>query len=201
MRGESGYTLIELLVVLLLTGFIATAIGAGLHFGTRAWERSQAVIAGRGADETARTILRRLLASAVPHRMAGFTSFSGEPSRVAFDTEPPGAFGASGLVRVELSLRPEPEGTRLMLKAVSLIDPRKSRETVLDAHLGRASFAFLDASGKVPVWLSFWRDRKGLPDAVRLESAAPWPAFVAALPVAQDADCVFDPVSMDCRGS
>ncbi len=203
-EAEHGYTLIELLVVLLLLGFIGTAISAGFHLGTRAWERSETRIATADGDATAQSVLRLLLASALPRIEDGTVRFEGSPSRVAFDAEPPASFGETGLVRVELSLIPHGIGTELDVKLTSLVDGRRSRQVRLADHLGNVRFAYLDASEQVPLWLGFWRDRPHLPGAVRLSADAArettgWPAFIAHLPIAQDARCRFDPVSTDCR--
>jgi prepilin-type N-terminal cleavage/methylation domain-containing protein len=204
-RGEGGYTIIELLVVLLLLGFIAAAMSAGMQFGTRVWERSEARISTSQADDTAQTALRDLLSSATPRMEDGLARFHGEPDYVAFDATPPVAFGASGMAHVEIALAPGEAGSSLTIKVTSLIDGKKSRQVQLADHLGNVRFAYLDAAGEVPAWLDYWRDRPHLPAAVRLKAemaggvGAPWPVFVARLPIAQDARCDFDPVSTDCR--
>lgn len=201
-RAERGYTLVELLVVLVLIGLIATAISAGFQFGTRVWERTQDGLADAETQETAQSVLRTLLASAIPRREDGIVRFQGEPDRLSFDAEPPAAFGVSDVVRVELSVTRGDSGLRV--KMSSLVDPRRSREIALAGHPGKLRFAYLDASEKIPAWLDFWRDRPHLPDAVRLEAEsgtapASWPPFVVRLAIAQDARCEFDPVSTQCR--
>jgi hypothetical protein len=206
IHGEGGYTIIELLVVLLLLGFIATAMSAGMQFGTRVWERSESRISASQTNDTAQTALRDLLSSATPRMEDGLARFHGEPNYIAFDAAPPPAFGASGMARVEVSLMPGESGSRLTVKVTSLIDGKKSRQVQLADRLGNVRFTYLDASEEIPAWLDYWRDRPHLPAAVRLQAAAAdngdgiaWPVFVARLPIAQDARCDFDPVSTDCR--
>jgi general secretion pathway protein J len=201
---EHGYTILELLVVLVLVGLIATAISAGLRFGTRVWERSETRISTTETYRTAQDALRSLLSGAVPRMKDGLASFHGEPALLVFDSAPPRAFGASGLTRVELALVPDGNGSALNVQVTSLIDGGKSRQARLASHLQRLRFAYLDASEKTPLWLDFWRDRPHMPEAVRLAADGTparmaWPAFVARLPIAQDARCDFDPVSADCR--
>ncbi len=111
-RGDDGYTIVELLVVLLLLGFNATAMSAGMQFGTRVWERSESRISASQTDDTAQTALRNLLSSATPRIEDGFVRFHGEPNYVAFDAAPPPAFGASGMARMEISLAPGERGSR-----------------------------------------------------------------------------------------
>jgi hypothetical protein len=154
----------------------------------------------------AQTVLRSLLSQAKPHRSDGLASFHGEPGTLAFDGAPPAAFGPDGMVRIELSLVPGQGGTRLLVKVTSLADKSRSRQAVVGEGLENLQFAYLDSSEKRPAWLAFWRDRDRLPDAVRLEwsgrtSATTWSSFVVRLPIAQDADCNFDPVSAECRKS
>jgi prepilin-type N-terminal cleavage/methylation domain-containing protein len=203
-KAEHGYTLVELLVVLMLLGFIGVAIGEGLGFSTRVWERSESRIAVADGDAAAQGVLRLLLASALPRVEDETVRFEGSPSHVAFDAEPPVSFGQSGLVRVELSLSRGSNGTALDVKIASLIDVRRSRQVRLADRLENVRFAYLDASEQVPLWLGFWRDRPRLPAAVRLAAdvagpGASWPLFVARLPIAQDTRCRFDPVSTSCR--
>ena len=143
--------------------------------------------------------------SAVPREKDNFVSFSGEPDNMSFDGDPPGAFLGAGFTRIEISLARGDGGKRLVLKVTSLLDPGRSRATTLADGLEDLEFSYLDASGKAPVWLAYWRDRDRLPDAVRIEAgtrgaASSWPAFVSVLPIAQDPGCRFDPVSMTCRG-
>lgn len=204
--NDAGFTLVELLVVLLLAALIGAAVAAGLQFGTRVWEHSERNIARTQAYDTAQSILRELLASAMPRMKGGFAEFSGRPDSLEFDARPLAAFPRAGLAHVELSLVRDADGMRLVLKAAPLIDTRNGRVTILADHLNDLEFSYYDASEKAPVWLSFWRDRDRLPDAVRLEAVesariSPWPAFVVRLPIAQDANCIFDPVSMRCRSS
>ena len=201
---EAGYTLIELLVVLLLAGFIGVAVAGGLQFGTRLWESSESEITETQKRDTAQTILRAVLASAAPRLRNGFVSFHGERRMLSFDGPPPRSLMGAGLARMDLSLDRGVGGMRLVLRATSLIDSRISRVATLADHLGGLEFSYCDASEKVPSWLSFWRDRDRLPDAVRIEEsrrsgASTWPSFVVHLPIAQDATCQFDPASGECR--
>jgi prepilin-type N-terminal cleavage/methylation domain-containing protein len=203
-RGDAGYTLIELLVAMLLLCFIGIALASGMHFGVRVWESSDKRTRNMAEIASAQSILRELLSSAIPRKKGGFVVFEGEGERVTFEAPPPAAFRASGLAHVVVSLEPGADGTRLLLRVTSLIDKTVTREAVLADHLGGMQFSYLDASEKVPAWLALWRDRKRLPDAVRLEtsdfnSETPWPVLIVHPVIAQDALCEFDPISMHCR--
>jgi prepilin-type N-terminal cleavage/methylation domain-containing protein len=198
---EDGYTLIELIVALLLASLVGTAVTGGLQFGTRIWERSDSRIEESRDIATAQTVLRSLLASAIPRRKGGFVTFRGERGSLSFDASTLPALGSHGLVRMDIVLDHDVAESSLKLVATSLIDSRAHRSAVLMERLSDARFSYLDASGKLPVWLAAWRDRDRLPDAVRLDSGGSWPVLVMRLPIAQDADCAFDPVSTSCRRS
>ncbi|GEM_PF-2978007 len=203
---EGGYTLVELLVVLSLAGLIAAAVTGGLQYASLIWNGSERQMSAVRDASVAQQILRATLAAAIPRQKDGFVEFDGAPDRVMFYGEAPPAFYPSGVARVELALTKGGDGTELILSEASSIDPRKSARVVLARDLGEVRFDYLDASEKLPVWLAVWRDRDRLPDAVRLERKREgdwrgWPSFVAHLPIAQDAACSFDPISMTCRRS
>ena len=203
-KGENGFTLIELLVVILLLGFIALGIGGGIHFGTRVWEASEQRIAGDNDLARAQSILRALLASALPRKQAGFVTFEGTASQLTFDTEALPALGIAGLARIDISLVFFNGRKRLRLRVGPVADPAEMRETIMADDVGPVLFSFLDSTEAVPAWLASWRDRQRLPDAVRLAASgfgAPssWSYFVARLPIAQTAGCAYDPLTYACR--
>jgi general secretion pathway protein J len=204
-RNEDGYTLIELIVVLLLASLIGTAVAGGLQFGTRIWERSQSQVGDSREIATTQAILRSLLASALPRYEGGFVTLHGEPRELSFDAPSPKAFGPKGLVRIELAAETSMNGSSITLNANSLIDKNYRRSVVLTQHLPDIEFSYLDTSAKVPTWLAYWRDRDRLPAAIRLASTGRggpfWPNLNIELPITQDANCAFDPVSTTCRKS
>lgn len=201
---DSGHTLVELLVVILLLGFIALGIGGGIHFGTRVWEVSEQRISRNDEAAHAQAILRDVLGSALPRRVGGFVTFEGRYNHLAFDAEAPAAAGTSGLARVELDVVLSSGQRQLRLRVYPIDEPANVREAILVKDMGVVEFAFLDAGEAVPSWLASWRDRKNLPDAVRLTAHgstanAPWSYFVAQLPLDQFGYCGWDPVSGECR--
>ena len=199
---DEGYTLVELLVVLLLVAIIGTALAAALTFGTRAFERSESRIATLDTWDSAHAILRSIVSSSVPRRVDGLVQFRGEPTSLVFISPGSSAAGPMGLTQTELTIVANAEGAQLFVKETSLLNRRETSSTILASHLGDATFSYLDTTEKLPIWLSYWRDRDRLPDAVRLAGEdGNWPALVIRLPVAQDASCAFDPISSTCRKS
>lgn len=201
--ADAGYTLIELVVSLLLLSFVMLAVTGGVRFGAQVWDRSQrdlmtAVMADRSQD-----ILRGILSHAMPRLQGEYVTFSGEPSRLEFDCVPPRAFDGNGTAHAILSIAQAGSGIRLILRLRSIIDRRAEKTAVLADDLSGAQFSYLDASGKKPIWLSYWRDRDKLPDAVRIStdsrSIPQWPALVIRPIISQDPNCTLDPVSLKCR--
>jgi prepilin-type N-terminal cleavage/methylation domain-containing protein len=66
LRHDAGYSLMELLVVLLLLSFITLAVSGGFRFGTRIWETTDRAVVDQRHVVSLQTVLRSLLASAVP---------------------------------------------------------------------------------------------------------------------------------------
>lgn len=200
---EAGYTLIELLVSILLVGFIGVALASGLHFGTRVWEESDTRISSVREITSAQTLMRELLAAALPKERGGFVLFEGDQRQVGFVAPAPSAFPQGGLAKVTFSTSSGSAGSHLIIRVTSLTDKDVTRETVLAHDVGLLKFSYLDASEKVPTWLSLWRDRKRLPDAVRLErqDEAGWPTLIVHPEISESHPCHFDSISMICRES
>ena len=199
--SSPGYTLIELVVALLLLSLIALAVQSGLHFGGQVWQRSQQRLAAANQLDTSQAILRETLSQALPRFKGEYVTFMGEPSTLSFDCVPPLAFQSKGTARVTLSITPI--SGKLTLKLASLADASATRNVVLLEGVKQLRFSYLDVSQKSAVWLSYWRDHNRLPDAIRIASDDPtqWPTLIVKPIIAQDANCVLDPVSMTCRTS
>lgn len=198
---EDGYSLIELVVAMLLLGMIALAVEGGLHFGARVWEHSQRTISSAQQIATGQTVLRNLLSHSLPRLKGDYVTFLGEPSTLTFDAVPPQAFETHGAAHVLLATKYDGTNKTLVLTMQSIVDPQSKKSAIIVNHIKNLKFAYLDASEKIPTWLAYWRDRKRLPDAIRIDSdnASEWPALIVRPLIAQSANCTLDPVSMTCR--
>lgn len=198
---EDGYSLVELVVAMLLLGMIALAVESGLHFGTRVWERSQHTISSAQKIGTSQAVLRNLLSHSLPRLKGDYVTFLGEPSTLSFDVVPPQAFEAHGAAHVVLTMKRAGTNKALVLTMQSIVDLQSQKSATVVDHIKNLKFAYLDASDRVPIWLSYWRDRKRLPDAIRIDSdnASEWPTLIVRPLIAQSANCTLDPVSMTCR--
>lgn len=198
---EDGYSLVELVVAMALLGMIALAVESGLHFGARVWERSQQTIGSAQKIGTSQTVLRNLLSHSLPRLKGDYVTFLGEPSTLTFDAVPPQAFETHGTAHVVLTVKRDGTNKTLVVTMQSVINPQSKKSAIIVDHVKNLKFAYLDASGKIPTWLAYWRDRKRLPDAIRIDSdnASKWPALIVRPLIAQSANCTLDPVSMTCR--
>ncbi len=200
---ESGYSLVELVVALLLLGMIAIAVESGLQFGARVWQRSQQSIGSSHQLDSAQSVLRTLLSHSVPRLNGAYVTFVGEPTALSFDAFPPQAYQSHGYVRVSLSVTRDGPTEKIVLAMQSLVDESAKKQAVIVDGLKGVRFAYLDNSGGSSTWLSYWRDRRRLPDAVRVITDDPsqWPTLIVRPLISQSSDCALDPVTMTCRSN
>lgn len=200
---EDGFTLIELVIAMLLLSLIALAVESGLHFGARVWERSERNTRTINTIDMAQTILREILSHTLPRFNGAYVTFTGEPTSLIFDCVPPQAFTGSGTAHVELSIASRYGKDALVLEIKSISRPGVAKKATLVHGERGLRFSYLDASGKAPEWLAYWRDRNRLPDAIRIaadsHSPSSWPTLVVRPLISQAPSCVLDPVSMKCR--
>ncbi len=198
---DAGYSLVELVVVLLLLGMIALACESGLHFGAQVWTRSGDRIQSGSQLVTAQTVLHALLSHSLPRLKGDYVTLEGEPTVVRFDLAPPQAFQSFGTAHAVLRVVHSGAFDSLTLEMQSIAEPSIKKYTVLVDHIAGLRFSYLDASDKSFTWLSYWRDRRRLPDAVRITASNPthWPTMIMRLGIAQSSSCSIDPVLMTCR--
>jgi general secretion pathway protein J len=205
-HNDAGYSLVELLVVLLLLSFITLSIAGGFRFGTRIWETTDASVARSHRIAIMQSVVRSLMASAVPEAKGAYIEFEGTPNDVRFVAPAPRYGAAGGIAKVEVSLEDIRSDRRMLIRIAPRVRSAGAQTARLDLDGLNLRFAYLDASDARAIWLDRWHDRDRLPSAIRLEgtdgeSRAEWPLFVARLPVDQPVHCIFDPVSLSCRNA
>ncbi|NIJ48768.1 prepilin-type N-terminal cleavage/methylation domain-containing protein [Rhizomicrobium electricum] len=198
---SDGYTLVELVVVMLLLGLLALACESGLHFGCQVWSRAVSSFGKQDQLVINQSILRSLLAHALPRLKGNVVTFTGETTEIRFDGAPPQAFQDGGTAHVVLRILKTRRGTALALDLRSIADPQHAKHAILATDVDLLHMSYLDASSQTQTWLSHWRDRNRLPDAVRIESGDPrvFPTLIVHLPIVESASCRPDPVTMACR--
>jgi len=172
-----------------------------LRFGARAWEGTEQRIAATEQVQKTQALLRELFGNALPQPEGAYIAFEGTSRQVSFIAVAPAAFASGGTARITIDI-----DTPQSMKIRATAGTRAKRDITLTLNAGALRLAYLDASEKVPAWLDRWHDRDRLPAAIRIvadtqNAPARWPTFVALLPIAQPAECAFDPVSFSCRGS
>lgn len=198
---SSGYSLVELVVVILVLGLIALACESGLHFGVQVWSRMEARANAQANIAMSQAILRSLLSHSLPRTKGDYVTFEGEPTTIGFDLAPPQAFQDGGTAHAQIRIMRTRNSAQLVIEMQSVAVPALPRRAVLLEDVGLMRFAYLDASGQSQNWLSYWRDRNRLPDAIRISAANPklWPTLIVRPVIVQSATCVLDSAEMGCR--
>ncbi|MBP6013421.1 MAG: prepilin-type N-terminal cleavage/methylation domain-containing protein [Alphaproteobacteria bacterium] len=207
-RAQAGYTLIELLIVLALLGLISLAIAGGFRFGARAWERTESAI---GAGETARgghAALSALLGHIYPRARDALgtepQSFEATAERIAFLADASAPFPARGVWRYTLSVERGKDGAALTLLQRSEHGPVAAREEVLLTGAKQIVFAFAEVKDGAVNWTDTWSGETTLPALIRVRVIFPpgggtWPDLIVRPAIDRAANCIFDPVSFECR--
>ena len=208
MRGDRGYSLLELLIALALIGFIAIAIGSGMRFGARAWERSDAKLDALVRVDGAQSLLRTLLGQAVPRALD--PSIAGDPllfrgtgERLQFSAVAPSAFAAKGIAQFVLSVEGGRDGKRLVLSWQGLNGPHEREVILSGAREVTLAYGALDQHGTID-WTADWTEQSGAPALVRVrasfaDAATRWPDLIVRTRIMQDPECIYDADTFGCR--
>ncbi len=187
MKGDArGFTLVEILAALVVFGFIAAGLAAGIRMGLLAW-RVQTETVSRDADlDTADRVLARLLTGIEPVGVGDAPSVIGTAAELAFTTslpvrigDPPTPFADARLLvrdgRLALELAPH-------YHAILAGRPPAPRTSFLADGVDHLQIAYwLRSKGQ---WQTTWR-AQAPPDLVRVSVAFKdarrhWPPIVAA---------------------
>lgn len=218
--GRAGYTLIELLVALGLLGLIGSGLFGSIQLGLRSWDRSDRKAEATEEMATVQRFLRHRLEEARPiyagpSITTGRGSFEGQRDQMVFSTALPARIDSGGLFRLRLYEEPRGDGRALLVSWVRDRNGENDPGSLLDSPvfelLARARdirFSYFgEAEGEgAPRWSEDWNGRDNLPELVRIDiefgvgDPRWWPDLIVRTVVDRDANCVFDPVSKNCRG-
>ena len=200
MKNQAGYSLVELMIVLALIGLITLAIASGLRLGARAWERTEREVAATEMARGGHALLTTLLGHIYPRGAAdsGQVAFEGAGDRMSFLAD------AHGLTRFALSLKSERNGLSLVLTEHPEQGAAIERQEVLFSGAERIEFAYAGIDAGAVAWSDAWSAKPGIPALIRIRVKFPpgagrWPDLIVRPRIDRAANCIYDPVSFQCR--
>lgn len=197
-----GFTLLEMLVGLTLLGFVLLLLFSGLRLATRSWDAGETRIDAVAQQALTANFIRNLLEQAAPLRWRidgeEQVAFLGGADALDWIAPLPGPQGEGPRTLLRLMLRPspgEPGGTLFLswrpydtrepgFARLDTFDEKRERPLVKQVRqIEWAYFGSVDGQGE-PAWHAQWRERKQLPELVRLRilpvEGEAWPDILAA---------------------
>jgi general secretion pathway protein J len=203
----NGFTLFEVLVAITLFGLLIGILVGGFRFGARVWEQADLAEAQVGEVETAHSIVRRLLTSALPVSLANVdgdvaVDFQGGPDNVSFVGPAPVQAFTGGLHAITLGVVEGRAGLRLLLNVRRYVSPdalRAGRQPPIGREADGETVVLLDGARAIQFayfgqglettdmsWQPLWTRRPAMPRLIALRIAFPpgdrrvWPDLLSA---------------------
>jgi general secretion pathway protein J len=215
--GQSGFTLVELLVALALFSLLVTVLFNNVHFGLQAWKHGGARAEDIQHMVASQELLRRLIGDIYPMYVTDSAAgprvdFDGTKDTLSFLAGAPASANTGGRYRLKLSIERQSGEDDLVLSAMpelaQSLDTVMSTRTVLLRDVDHADFSYFGrpAGERNPQWIDGWSKRSETPALVRFRMAfrpgdmRSWPDLVVAPRMTADVSCVYDPLTMRCRG-
>ncbi len=200
LQKEDGFTLIELLVCLLLLGMMLTLAYGSLNYSARALDRT--VHLSSETEEVIRVQdrLRHMLEQAVPAKGSTY----GDERSLNFEAR----LSREGRrATYRLSLYRQHESLMLRWQLIEQMNVQDSISTAGEVELlkGMTSLTFEYAdreSYKSKQWQTHWGQNLRPPKYIKITVTADafWPVMIVESSLTRDVDCIYDPVSRNCRG-
>ncbi|MGJ5176504.1 prepilin-type N-terminal cleavage/methylation domain-containing protein [Bradyrhizobium oligotrophicum] len=211
---EAGFTLVEVLVALALFSLLAVLLFDNLKFGVQAWRSGSARAESFQRERAAQDVLRRLIGNLYPMMLGEGAAqrridVDGQAESLEFLSDAPAVSGGAGRFRFKLFADRKRDGVDLVLQARPELAVRQDTErTLLVSDIDRIELSYAArATGDVhAAWSTSWKDQSEAPGLIRLRvlmrpgDARHWPELVIAPRVQADVACVYDPLTMRCRG-
>lgn len=203
-RGQAGFTLLEMLLAIALLVLLAGLAYGTLRTGVRGWEAADAQADREDALRVGWPFLHQTLEAARTERdpQRNAIRFDGDAAQLSWVAELPAHFAAGGPRLLTLTSADDPQGERRQLVLVSAPldsetagDDANQRAVLVD-DLADIAIAYYGADDDgAPRWQSVWRERRNLPQLVRIDiqptDQPAWPSlyahpYLAGPPVAVD---------------
>jgi general secretion pathway protein J len=215
--GQSGFTLVELLVALALFSLLVTVLFNNVHFGLQAWKQGGARAEDVQHMMASQELLRRMIGDIYPMYIIDAAAgpridFEGTKDALSFLASAPTSANTGGRYRFKLSVERRSGEDDLILSAMPELafsqNSAMGTRTLLLRDVDHAEFSYFGtpAGERNPQWTDVWSKRSEMPVLVRVRVAfrsgdmRSWPDLVATPRVTADVSCVYDPLTMRCRG-
>lgn len=215
--GDAGFTLVELLVALALFSLLTGLLFDNVRFGLHAWRTASANKEQVERSMISQDLLRRTIGNLYPMLIANSgvqpqIDFDGTKERISFLGNAPIALSAGGRFRFNIFVeRAQERADLVMVSAPELAnrdDQSVTRRTLLLSGIDWAEFSYFGetAPERKLQWNESWTKQSDVPRLVRLRvafrsgDARLWPELLVAPRVLADVNCIYDPITMRCRG-
>lgn len=202
-------TLVEVLIGLVLLAMLTAVIAGGIRITARAWGTAETRTTDGDASESARLLLRRMIAGARPSFATQDPAdttilFQGGPDRLLFVAPEPGSWS-----RVALFVDRDKVSQALFLSwqpdLPGLVGAGGS--TLLLDHVASVRFSYFgrQSADEAPTWLDQWTGRTDLPILVRVAiqrddpRLPPMPDQIIRTRVTTNPGCLYDPNRQHCQ--
>jgi len=213
--GEAGFTLVEILVALALFSLLATLLFDNVRFGLHAWKHGSAHAEQFEHSMMSQDLMRRMIGNIYPMLVTDGTrqriDFDGSSDAVSFLGNAP-IVASGGRFRFRFSVERQQDRNNLVMRSTSeLADPQDASmttRTILLSDIDRAEFSYFGetATERTARWQDDWTQRSEMPGVVRIRvafrsgDARRWPELLVAPRIGADVSCVYDAITMRCRG-
>lgn len=215
--GQSGFTLVELLIALALFSLLVTVLFNNVQFGLQAWKHASARAEYVQHMMASQDLLRRMIGDIYPLYAIDATTgpridFDGSKDVLSFLANAPISANTGGRFRFNLFVERRSGEDDLVLSSIPELalsqDTPMATRSVLLTDIEHADFSYfgLLAGERNPQWSDSWSKRSEMPALVRVRVAfrsgdmRSWPDLVVAPRITADVNCVYDPLTMRCRG-
>lgn len=215
--GETGFTLVELLVALALFSLLTGLLFDNVRFGLRAWRSTSANTEQVERSMISQDLLRRTIGNLYPMTIANSgvqpqIDFEGTKERISFLGNAPIALSAGGHFRFNILVERTQEHADLVMvstpELASRDDQSMTRRTLLLSGIDWVELSYFGetATERKLQWHESWTKQSDVPRLVRLRvgfrsgDARLWPDLLVAPRILADVNCIYDPITMRCRG-
>lgn len=215
--SEAGFTLVELLVGLALFSLLITLLFDNVRFGLRAWQNGSANAEQLEQTVVAQDLLRRTVGNLYPMVVGDGTvqpriDFDGSKEAISFLANAPIVASRGGRFRFQISVERKEDSADLVVTSLPELadvqDTSLAAKTLLLSGIEQAEFSYFgEATAERRLqWNDNWAKRSDMPKLVRIRLAfhsgakQVWPELLIAPRINADVSCVYDPITMRCRG-